>query len=560
MPDFKKIFDNLVAAVKKLDTTKRIVLGAVALTVIISLALIGSISGSDSRTVLFKNLEVSEFAKISQKLGEMNYHFSSSGTDTIFVDPNKFQEIIVALSQEDMIPAGVPAWELFDEEKWSETQYEKEIKKTRALSGAISRTLAKLKPVEKADVSIAFPKADIFTDTMDPVTAGVVVHYIPGVDKLSKKEVEGIVTLISRAVTGLKKENISIIGPNGEELNNFDDIVEMEKWELESVTRKMKIEEKQRIKLLNDIRKSLDYAYGADRADIVRLDVRLNWDKEVIDAEEYTPIVKRPDNPETPYSELETQDNIQISSKDTKEEFQGKGFTPEGPAGTEANIPPGYKDVDYQKSNYIKTETIHNNVVNKTIRKIDKQLWERESVNLAVILDGHWKRKGINEEGDAYIREYTEISDEEIANVTTLLKNAVGYSIARGDQVSVKHIKKDRTAEHYDEDEELRKKQAFRKMLMATLFSLLGLVIIVIVYQVVRREIEKRRRMKEEELAAQQQMMREAALRAIEDEGVEVELSLEEKARKEMIENAINLAKDRPEEVAQLLRTWLAED
>ena len=79
-------------------------------------------------------------------------------------------------------------------------------------------------------------------------------------------------------------------------------------------------------------------------------------------------------------------------------------------------------------------------------------------------------------------------------------------------------------------------------------------------YRFCRREIEKGRRVREEELAAQQQMMSEAALRAIEDEGVEVELSLEERARREMIENAISLAKDRPEEVAQLIRTWLAEE
>jgi flagellar M-ring protein FliF len=54
--------------------------------------------------------------------------------------------------------------------------------------------------------------------------------------------------------------------------------------------------------------------------------------------------------------------------------------------------------------------------------------------------------------------------------------------------------------------------------------------------------------------------MREAALRAAEDEGVDVELSLEEKARLELQENAINLAKERPDDVAQLLRTWLAEE
>ena len=66
--------------------------------------------------------------------------------------------------------------------------------------------------------------------------------------------------------------------------------------------------------------------------------------------------------------------------------------------------------------------------------------------------------------------------------------------------------------------------------------------------------------MKEEQLALEQQKMREAALRAAEEEGVDVELSLEEKARLELQKNAVNLAKERPDEVAQLLKTWLAEE
>ena len=97
-------------------------------------------------------------------------------------------------------------------------------------------------------------------------------------------------------------------------------------------------------------------------------------------------------------------------------------------------------------------------------------------------------------------------------------------------------------------------------MLLATLISLLILALATILFQAIKRELERRRRLREEELAAQQQMMREAALRALEEEGVEVELSLEERARREMLENAVSLAKDRPEDVALLLRTWLAED
>lgn len=75
-----------------------------------------------------------------------------------------------------------------------------------------------------------------------------------------------------------------------------------------------------------------------------------------------------------------------------------------------------------------------------------------------------------------------------------------------------------------------------------------------------KRKYARRRRLREEELAAQQQMMREAALRVMDEGGAEVELSLDEKLRRELLENAINLAKEKPEDVAQLLRTWLAEE
>ena len=54
--------------------------------------------------------------------------------------------------------------------------------------------------------------------------------------------------------------------------------------------------------------------------------------------------------------------------------------------------------------------------------------------------------------------------------------------------------------------------------------------------------------------------MREAALRSAEEESAEVEMSVEERARLEMHENAINMAREHPEDVAQLVKTWLMEE
>ena len=117
--------------------------------------------------------------------------------------------------------------------------------------------------------------------------------------------------------------------------------------------------------------------------------------------------------------------------KKVTESFKGHGWTPEGPAGAESNVPPGYMDKDMQRSEYNKEENIENNEFNKSIHKIEKQPWEKSRVTLAVILDGKWEKKGINADGSGYIREYHPVSDEDIAKVTDVLKKAIEYNVSQ---------------------------------------------------------------------------------------------------------------------------------
>ena len=124
----------------------------------------------------------------------------------------------------------------------------------------------------------------------------------------------------------------------------------------------------------------------------------------------------------------------------------------------------------------------------------------------------------------------------------------------------VKNIQFDRTEEFALEDAYLKKRAQMRKTLLSALIALFSIFIITLAYRAIAREVARRKRIKEEELARQQQLMREAALKSAEEEGAEVELAPEEKARLEMQENVMNLARDHPEEVAKLIRTWLAEE
>jgi flagellar M-ring protein FliF len=94
------------------------------------------------------------------------------------------------------------------------------------------------------------------------------------------------------------------------------------------------------------------------------------------------------------------------------------------------------------------------------------------------------------------------------------------------------------------------------------LFSLVGLMVIFLVTLLIRyvqKEGERRRKLAEEEAARRAEAMRLAALAEADKDGLEPQLSLEERARLEMEENARTLAKEHPEDVAKLLRTWMAE-
>jgi flagellar M-ring protein FliF len=152
------------------------------------------------------------------------------------------------------------------------------------------------------------------------------------------------------------------------------------------------------------------------------------------------------------------------------------------------------------------------------------------------------------------------VADADLQKAEALIRDAVGFNRDRGDSVTVEQLQFDRSRQFGDEDAELRRSRQVRTTALSVILGLAGLLVAIVLYRLLAKEMERRRRLKEEELARQHQAMREAALRRAEEEGQEVELSVEDRARLEMQENAVNMAREHPEDVAQLIRTWLLEE
>jgi flagellar M-ring protein FliF len=561
----KKTFNQMKEIFNKLDTTKKIIVGVVTGVIVIAFIVLFSVSSTQPNVVLFSDLNTEDFGQVTKKLEDLGYSYQTSGQTTILVRPNQRDLILTKLAQEKMIPKGIPGWKLFDMTKWTETEKELDVKYMRALRDEITRHIESLRNIEKADVDIAMIEDSIYTDNKTPFTAAVTVQLKPGYDKLSKKEIKGIIYLVSRAVGNrLKPENITVTDEYGTIISDFDDELDKAKTEYTILEYRHRLEERARVKMLKDIRAGLDRIYTPDRIQILRLNMEFNWDKVAEEQEEYSPIVLEKADPTKPYSTRKIKDSLVISEKTTQEKFQGHGWNPEGPAGTEGNVPPGYKASDDQYAKYSKNEEIKNHAVNKTMRKIERAPYEISKVSVAVAIDGIQSLPKLpNGEYDldpAKQPVQTPLTPEQLKKAENIVKKAINYNDARGDQVAVENIMFDRSKYWDILRGEFKRKEQIKRILLAALIGVIALFVGFILFRAVSKELERRRRAREEQLALEQQRMREAALRAAEEEGIDVELSLEERARLELQENAVNLAKERPDDVAQLLRTWLAEE
>ena len=516
---FQKLIEQIKNVMGKLDTTKKVIVGVVMGVVLISFIALFSVSSGEPTVVLFSELSSDEFGQVTKKLEEMGYFYNTSNTSAIMVRPSERDVIMTRLAQEQMIPKGIPGWKLFDISKWTETDREIDVKYMRAIRDEVKRHIESLKNIDKALVDIAITEDSIYSDTKNPYTAAVTVHLAPGFDKLKKKEIKGITYLVSRAVGNrLKPENVTITDEYGNIISDFDDDFEKEKAEYTMIEHRRKIEEKARIRLLKDIREGLERIYSEDRIQIVRLNMDFNWDKISEEQEEYTPIEMVPDNPGTPYSERKVQDSLIVSEKSTSENFQGHGWNPEGPAGTEGNKPPGYKASDDQFAKYDKNENIKNHAINKTKRKIEKDPYDITKISVAIAIDGIQDLPrnvdGSYDLDPAKKPVQKKLTPDELKKAENIVKKSINFNATRGDQVAVENIMFDRSKYWDSIRDEYRRKDNMKKLLLAALIGVVALFIGFILFRTISKELERRKRAREEQLALEQQRMREAALRA----------------------------------------------
>lgn len=552
----------------KWSLTQKIILSSIVGVAVLAVILIVVFSSAPTMVTLIgaKITDENNLARIVTVLDEEGVTYKVSPENMIYVeDEPTARRIRAILIREDLIPPKTDPWAIFDVERWTLTDFERDVNLQRAITRNLEQHILALDDVDAASVTLVVPRHELFEEDQNPVTASVIITPKPGSDIMeNRKKIEGIVSIIKFAVAGLQDENIVITDQNGLRLNDFVGLEDVDRIEIARREIRTKKELEQQYKA--EILKSLRVIFSFDRVEIVKLDIDLDMSKRTVSTEEHFPVTMKKDNPRTPFDETEVMPSITLSKEVTEEHFEGTGFNPEGPPGQEGQTPPAYKDLSNLVGKYDQSTLIQNEVVNKKSTYEEKSPWSIDRITTGVAIDGAWLRV-YNENGQPELnpdgsikREYTPVSDEDLSKAEALIKDSIGYDRDRGDSVTVEHISFDRSVQFAAEDEEFRLQRQLRTTIISIVIGIGAIIFAAILYRLIAKELERRRRLREEELARQHQAMREAALRSAEEEGAEVELSVEERARMEMQENAINMAREHPEDVAQLIRTWLLEE
>jgi len=468
------------------------------------------------------------------------------------------------LTREDLIPAGTDPWQIFDRERWTITDFERNVNFQRAQRQMIIDHIRAIDDVDNVEVNIVWPERELFRSDQNPVSASVSITPKPGSDiTTNRKKIEGIQKLLKFAIEGLQDDNIVITDNYALVLNDFEGMAASDRLTLIERESRIVLDIEKRYR--NLVLTALQYTFSNDRVRDLNVKIDMDMSKKASETQEFFPITVKAQTPGLPYDDSERVLSITRSSSTSGTLWEGTGFNPEGPAGVEGQTPPAFRDMSNLYGRMTQETDTHNEEINQKVTQEDRSP-QIDRITVSVNIDGRWRWK-YDEKGNPVIgpdntieREFIPVPEEDRRRAEDLIRDAVGYNSARGDSVTVTTIPFDRTLEHKAEDDAYFRQKQIQMGITIFLIGLTVLLLGFIMFRAISREMERRRRLAEEARARREQMLRESAMAEAEQEGSEVSISLEERNRMELMESVINMAKEHPEDAAQLIRTWLLEE
>jgi flagellar M-ring protein FliF len=410
---------NFQSQIKKfwsgLSRAKKIALIAVTSTVLLGVIAVATIGSRVRYAPLYTGLSTEDSAAVASKLKEMKvlHRVTPSGIE---VPEESVPELRLDLASAGLPRGGGIGFEIFDSARFGATEFEQQVNLRRAMEGELARSIMTIEGVVSARVHLVLPERRLFAARSEGASASVVVKLSPGVD-FGKREVAGVVHLVSSAVPGLSKDRVSLVNTDGVTLHSPSSG--------DSASSGLEESQGQAARDLasgmeTHVRTLLERVTGPGG-----VDVRINVDLEDASRE----------RTEEHYEPTKTALRSEHKSEESTTE---EGATVAGVPGAQTNLPDVEESVASREAdqggNVFRRTRTRNWEVDRVTEKIVTPRGDVSRVSAAVLIDGNYETK----DG---VQVYQPRDPEELKRLEEVVKNAIGFNAGRGDSIRVEGAK-----------------------------------------------------------------------------------------------------------------------
>jgi flagellar M-ring protein FliF len=399
---------------RKLGAGRLIAMGVVTAGLIAFFSYMTMQLTSQPMALLYADLDMSDSSEILSKLEAMNIPYQLQGDgSTILVPQDQARRLRMSMAEQGIPAGGSVGYEIFDKsEMLGQTSFAQNVNQLRAMEGELARTIRSISTISNARVHLVIPKRELFgTDKKQEPTASIVVKTR---GQLSNAQVNAIQHLAASAVPGLTPARVAVIDDKGKLLargveNDVEDgnitNIQDKNAEYEGV-------------ISERIQRLIGSIVGQENVR-VQVTAQVNLDRITENAEIFDPNGRV----------IRSSSTIEEESEDINPQSESVSVAESLPNATETT---GATD-DKLRDN--RTEETSNFEISRTTRVKTKEAGAIEKVSVAVLVNGATTAKADGE------RVYTPRSEEELKQIESLVRTAIGYDEKRGDQVQVANLR-----------------------------------------------------------------------------------------------------------------------
>jgi len=401
---------------------KRIVIGGAIAGVMAIVAALWLWTSAPEYKVLFSNYTDKDGGAITASLDQMGvkYKFSDSGS-AILVPADRIHDLRLKLAQQGLPRAGNVGFELLENQKLGTSQFVEQVNYQRSLEGELANSIQSLAAVSSARVHLALPKPSVFVRDQQKPTASVLLNLQPG-RALDQAQVSAIVHLVASSIPELTPANVTVVDQNGTLLSD-------------SANKNGKQLDPNQLKYVEALQQNIVKQVQSIIAPLVgQNNVRAEATAEVDFAQTDTAAeMYKPNSPPEPQA---------IRSQQTSEQTGPGSTNPSGIPGALSNQPPGVATAPLEggaqpqgqatTTGPSRKEATTNYEVDKTIRYEQKPMGGIKRLTVGVVVN--YRRSIDPKTGKVVVKPLTAA---EVAQINELVKQAMGYSQARGDTLNV---------------------------------------------------------------------------------------------------------------------------